>query len=95
MAGFRGMLPYARDNYHEKFEPHIYCQMGYALKCAGRLEEAKEAYETGLAVLDAPGETLDPNVAYYPQGRIGKNRRMDFVANYRHLMRALARREGR
>jgi hypothetical protein len=94
LDGFRNMLPYARDNYHTKFEPHVYCQMGYALKCADRLEEAREAYETGLSILDVPGEVVDPDIAYYPGGRIGKKRRMGFVANYRHLMRTIRRLEG-
>jgi len=93
IAGLEAMLPYARDNYHVKFEPHIHCYIAYALMLSGRLDEARAEYETGLSVLDAPGKTLDPSIAYYPEGRIGKKARVMFAANYRHLMGQINKRE--
>jgi len=89
VAGFQGMIPYARDTYHTKFEPHLYCQLGYTLMNAGRLVEAKSAFETGLSVLDVLGETVDPNLGYVREGRIGKRKRMCFVANYRWVLARL------
>ena len=88
------MIPYARNTSHVKFEPHIYCHLGYCLKSAGRFKEALEAYETGLSLLDVPDQVVDPSVAYYREGRIGKNARMSFVANYRHLVDTIRRLEG-
>jgi tetratricopeptide (TPR) repeat protein len=93
VAGFRRMIPYARNTSHVKFEPHIYCHLGYALKIAGRYKEALEAYETGLSLLDVPDRVVDPSVVYYREGRIGKNARMGFVANYRHLVETVRRME--
>lgn len=92
IAGLETMLPYARDNYHVKFEPHLHCYIAYALMLSGRLDEARAEYESGLSVLDAPGKTLDPFIAYYPEGRIGKKARVMFVANYRYLMNQIAKR---
>ena len=94
VEGFQEMLVYATDTYHVKFEPEIYGQMGYALSLADRLDEAREAYETGLSLLDVPGEIVDPNVAYYRKGRMGKQVRMGAVANYRNVLIRLAQEEG-
>jgi tetratricopeptide (TPR) repeat protein len=95
VAGFREMLLYATDTYHVKFEPHIYASMGYALSGADRLEEARDAYETALSLVDVPGEVIDPNVAYHPKGRMGKRARMAAVANYRNVLGRLAEKQGK
>jgi len=92
IAGLEAMLPYARDTHYVKFEPRIHCYIAYALMLAGRLDDARAEYETGLSILDAPGQILDPSIAYYPQGRIGRKSRVMFVANYRYLMNQIARR---
>jgi tetratricopeptide (TPR) repeat protein len=94
VARLQEMLPYARDNYHTKFEPHIYCHIGYCLMLGEKFDEAKEAFDMGLSALDVPGEVVDPNVGYYREGRIGKKARMNFVANYRYLLNRIAEREG-
>ena len=93
VEGFQEMLRYATDTYHVKFEPHIFSQMGYALSAADRLEEARDAYETALSLLDVPGEIVDPNVGYHPKGRMGKTARMGAVANYRNVLNRLAQKE--
>jgi len=94
VAGFYNMLAHATDTYHVKFEPEIWCQLGYCLFAANRLEEAREAYETGLSLVDVPGDVLDPKVAYYRKGRIGKQARMNAVANYRGLINRLSEEGG-
>jgi len=94
LRGFQSMLSYARDTDRMKFEPHVYGQIGYCLAAAGRPEEAARAYETALAVLDTPGEVVDPTVAYNRQGRIHKKTRMNLVANYRGLLNRLNEEEG-
>lgn len=86
IEGLKSMIPLARDNYHEKFEASLFCDLAYAYEMAQRNEEAREAYEIGLSLLDVPGEIIDPNVAYHPRGRIGKRARVADVANYRYLL---------
>ena len=89
VKGFESMIPLARDNYHEKFEASLHCKLGYALLLADRLKEAQKAYETGLSLLDVPGEIVDPSLAYHPRGRIGKKARFMYAAGYRYVMNQL------
>jgi len=93
IQGLQNMIPLARDNYHEKFTAHLPCQLGYALLLSGQMEEAKKAYETGLSLLDVPGEIIDPTIAYHPRGRIGKKARVMFTASYRYLLNASIQKE--
>jgi tetratricopeptide (TPR) repeat protein len=95
VRGFQNMLANVRDSDRMSFEPHIYCHLAYCLMCAGRLQEAREAYEMGLSVLEIPGQIVDPTVAYCRGGRIATKARMMFVENFRSLTNQIAQKEGK
>lgn len=93
IAGYEAMIRFTRNTDSIRFVPHVHCHLGYACLLADRLEDARAAYETGLSLLDVPGEVTDPAVMYIRNGEISENARMMFVANYRWLLREIEQRE--